>query len=110
MLFILSIEYMSNEITKSSNVSAIKLYQLESCITLYAYEATLTLLDKRSVSQGTFILNEFPPVSGPKVNITKGNGLLLGPLKSNPQCIEGITFSSNPIICRQSILKLIKKF
>ena len=99
LLFILCIEYMSNEITKSPNVSGIKLYQLESCITLYADDATLTLSDERSVSQAIFILKEFSSVSGLKLNIAKCNGLWLGPLKNNPQCVEGITFSSNPIKC-----------
>ena len=55
---------MSTEITKTSNVSDIKLHQLESCITLYTDDATLTLSDKRSVSQAIFILNQFSSVSG----------------------------------------------
>ena len=88
---------MPNEITKSSNVSGIKFHQLESYIMLYADDATLKLSDEHSVSQAIFILNEFSSVSGLKLNIAKCNGLWPGPLKNNPQCVERITFSSNPI-------------
>ena len=75
LILILCIEYMPNEITKSSNVSGIKFHQLESYIMLYADNATLKLSDECSVSQAIFILNEFSSVSGLKLNIAKCNGL-----------------------------------
>ena len=52
-----------------------------------------------TVTRSIDTICKFSKLAGPKLNMTKTKGILLGPYKNIPQDVCGINFTNNPVRC-----------
>ena len=99
LLFILSLEFLAENIRINKDIKGIKLHKKEVYISLYADDITLMLANEGSVSAALETIKSFSVVSGLKLNIHKCEGLWLVPLCNNLNVYQNIKFNQGPIRC-----------
>ena len=99
LLFILALEFMSINIRSNTNISGIKVNNIECKILQYADDSTLTLENTESITKSLKIIKEFSLVSGLKLNTDKCKGIWLGQLRTNPTTFGNIKFGTEPVKC-----------
>ncbi len=99
LLFVLAVEIMAIEIRKNQNIRGFQCGNTEIKDSLYADDTTLLLADIESLGEAIRTVNKFSSVAGPKLNVDKTEGILLGPLKNTINAINGIKFTNDAIRC-----------
>lgn len=99
-IFILVVELLALNIKNAKDIKGIKLPGgMESKISQYADDSTLTLGDLESITNCIREIKSFCAVSGLKLNINKSVGIWLGTLRDRPLNYEGIQFTNDPVKC-----------
>ncbi|MEW8547309.1 MAG: reverse transcriptase family protein, partial [Candidatus Thiodiazotropha sp.] len=99
-LFILVVELLALNIRNAKDIKGIKLPGgMESKISQYADDSTLTLSDLDSITNCIREIKSFCAVSGLKLNINKSVGIWLGTLRGHALIYEGIQFTNDPVKC-----------
>ena len=100
ILFILCIEILALNIDQNKNIKGFVFGDTELKISQYADDSTLLLKDFLSLEEALKTVSTFSDFAGPKLNLQKTEGLLLGPLKhSNIKSYNNIEFKDSPIKC-----------
>ncbi len=66
---------------------------------MYADDTSLLLSDFESMKEAIDTVNEFSRVAGPKLNVNKTEGILLGPLKDSTDSFENVNFTNDAVRC-----------
>ncbi len=99
LLFVLAVEIMAIEIRKNKNIKGFQCGNEEIKDSLYADDTTLLLSSIESLNEAINTINKFSRVAGPKLNVDKTEGILLGPLKNTLISINGIKFTNKAVRC-----------
>jgi len=99
LLFILSAEILAQYIRDNEHISGIYVNNTEHKISQYADDSYLFLSDINSVTQSIDTIRKFSMLAGPKLNMKKTEGILLGPYKNLLHNICEINFTDNPVRC-----------
>ena len=95
LLFIIVVEILAIKIRSNDAISGLSIQDTTFKISQYADDLTLILSDLQSVSSSINIIKQFSKVAGPKVNLDKTEGLLIGNLKnSNIEEYMGISITN----------------
>jgi len=99
MLFILAIEIMSIHIRTHNEIVGFTFDDIVHKLSQYADDTTLLLANVDSIKVCLNVINRFCDVSGLKINLSKTEGIWVGPFKQNPNIFEGIHFTCKAIRC-----------
>lgn len=99
LLFILSIEIMSNRIRNNSQITGFTYNTIEHKLSQYADDTTLLLSKIDAIKESFYEINTFCNHSGLKINLSKTEGIWLGSYKDYPSFFEGIKFTKNAVRC-----------
>ena len=100
LIFILAMEVLSNKIKCNNNIKGFICNGKEHKVSMYADDANIVISDINSIEFILSIINDFSCVAGPKLNTSKTECIMLGPLKLlNINNIHGINVTSEPIKC-----------
>ncbi len=99
LLFVLTVEIMAIKIRQNKNIHGFQCADQEIKTSMYADDTSLLLSDLDSLKYAIDTVNDFSAVAGPKLNVDKTEGVLLGPLKNSINEFYGIKFTNNAIRC-----------
>ncbi len=99
LLFVLAVEIMAIAIRQNNQIKGFKCGDTEIKESLYADDTSLLLSDLTSLEEALNTINKFSMVAGPKLNIDKTEGILLGPLKNTLRSYMDIKFTNEAIRC-----------
>ena len=100
LLFLLAVEIMSIDIKNNKDIKGIFCNNTEHKISQYADDSNLIIADIESIRHSINCVNKFSNVAGPKLNLAKTEGILLGTLKNAEiDSINNICFVNKPIKC-----------
>ena len=88
---------MAIKIRKNENIQGFKCLDRNIKESLYADDTTLLLSDLNSLDAAIDTVNQFSNVAGPKLNLEKSEGVLLGPLKNTMDKYKNIKFTNDAI-------------
>ena len=95
LLFIIVVEILAIKIRSNDAISGLSIQDTTFKISQYADDLTLILSDLQSVSSSINTIKQFSKVTGPKLNLDKTEGLLIGNLKnSNIEEYMGISITN----------------
>ena len=103
LLFVIVVEILSLCIRQNTQIRGFKVKHGERDqkikLSQYADDGTLLLRDKTQITEALREINNFSKIAGPKLNINKTIGLIIG--EQQPACghIEGINITTEPIKC-----------
>ena len=99
LLFIMVVEVLAVKLRNNNNIHGLQVGNM--CIKLqqYADDTTLILQDLTDVSEAIACIDEFGDLAGLRLNKTKTEGILLGPLKNQFTNFNGINFTNGAIRC-----------
>ncbi len=97
LLFVLTVEVMAIKIRKNDKISGFQCGVKNIKETLYADDTTLLLSNLESLDEAINTVENFSKVAGPKLNVEKTEGILLGPLKDSIPAYRGIKFTNSAI-------------
>ena len=83
LLFIIVVEILAIKIRSNDAISGLSIQDTTFKISQYADDLTLILSDLQSVSSSINTIKQFSKVAGPKLNLDKTEGLLIGNLKNS---------------------------
>ena len=83
LLFIIVVEIWAIKIRSNDAISGLSIQDTTFKISQYADDLTLILSDLQSVSSTINTIKQFSKVAGPKLNLDKTEGLLIGNLKNS---------------------------
>ncbi len=99
LLFVLSVEVMAINIRNNKNIHGFNCLDSEIKTSMYADDTTLLMNDLDSVKNAIENVNIFSNIAGPRLNVDKTEGILLGPLKNSMESKHGINFTNEPVRC-----------
>ncbi len=99
LLFVISVEIMAIKIRKNRDISGFKMLELEVKTSMYADDTSLLLSDLKSMENAIDEVNTFSRIAGPRLNVDKTEGILLGPLKDSIMSHKDIAFTNEAIRC-----------
>ena len=104
LLFIVTVEILSLRIKQNGNIKGFMISngetEREVKISQYADDSDLLLSDTTQIKEAISEVLQFSNSIGPKLNINKTHGLLIGTDRQDTDItIEGITFKNKPIKC-----------
>ncbi len=99
LLFVLIVEILAINIRNNQNINGFNCQDKEIKVSLYADDSTLLLNDFKSMSNAIDTIVDFSKVAGPKLNVEKTEGILLGPFKNTRNSFKGVTFTNHAIRC-----------
>lgn len=98
ILFILCVEILALKLNCNKKIRGFSFKNTELKISQYADDSTLLLNDFVSFEEALKVVSNFSDIAGPKLNLAKSEGLLLGPLKElNIKTFCNVKFSDKPI-------------
>ena len=98
ILVIMCVEILPMHIRENNNIKGIIFEGNELKISQYADDMTLILHDLNSLSEAINTVNKFSKDAGPRLNLDKIEGFLLGNLKRlKINNFQNIPFSESPI-------------
>ena len=101
IIFLFVVEIMSIKINSSDDIKGFTKENMDTEIKLlqHADDASLPLANIESMENAIDIINKFSRSSGMKLNITKTEAILLGPLKNKYNTLYGVKITNEPIRC-----------
>ncbi len=99
LLFVLTVEVMAIRIRNNDNIQGFQCSDKNVKHSMYADDTTLLLSNLESLRNAIETVNNFSQVAGPKLNVEKTEGILLGPLKDTLIEYMGIKFTNNAVRC-----------
>ena len=100
ILFIMCVEILTMHIKDNNNIMGIIFEGNELKISQFADYTTLILYDLNSVCEAINTVNKFSKVAGPRLNLDKTEGFLLGNLKRlKINNFQNIRFCESPSKC-----------
>ncbi len=99
LLFVLTVEVMAIRLRDNQNIRGFQCLDKNIKHSMYADDTTLLLSDILSLDYALDTVNEFSEVAGPKLNVEKTEGILLGPLKNTLNEHRGIKFTNDAVRC-----------
>ena len=81
LLFVLTVEVMAIRLRDNQNIIGFQCLDKNIKHSMYADDTTLLLANILSLDNALDTVNGFSEVAGPKLNVDKTEGILLGPLK-----------------------------
>ncbi len=99
LLFVLTVEVMAIQIRDNKNIKGFDCHGQHIKSSMYADDTTLLLSDLNSLEKAIDTVENFSKVAGPKLNVDKTDGILLGPLKRTLAEHKGIKFTNNSVKC-----------
>ncbi len=99
LIFVLAMEVLAINIRSNPNISGFKGLDREIKTSMYADDSSLLLDGINSMSAALDTVEKFTDVAGPKLNINKCDGILLGPLKNTINSHHGVNFTNDAIRC-----------
>ncbi len=99
LLFVLVVEVMAIKIRHNENIEGFSCMDRNIKESLYADDTTLMLANLESLDQAISTVKNFSEVAGPRLNVDKTEGILLGPLKNRLQNYKGINFTNDAVRC-----------
>ncbi len=99
LLFVLAVEIMAISIRNNNTIHGFQCNDSEIKESMYADDTTLLLSDLDSVDNAITAINNFSKVAGPKLNMNKTEGILLGPLKDSIRSYNEINFTNDAVRC-----------
>ncbi len=99
LIFILAVEILAIKIRSNNLIRGYKGVDKEIKTSLYADDSTLFLDSFDSMSAALETVSQFTRVAGPKLNIEKTEGILLGTLKGTLISHEGVKFTKKAVRC-----------
>ena len=104
MIFILVVEILSIKLKQNNNIKGISIRKPngvlhEQLLSQYADDMSLSLEDETRIAPAVKTIEDFTSVAGPKLNLSKTEGLWIGTLKykQNDEYYHGILFPNKPI-------------
>ncbi len=97
LLFVLTVEVMAIKIRANTDIHGFQCSDENIKESLYADDTTLLLADLDSLDKAIDTVENFSKVAGPKLNVEKTEGILLGPLKDSIPAYRGIKFTNEAI-------------
>ena len=97
LLFILCTECLALKIKGSEKLTGIQIGNVEYRLSQYADDSALILKDEVSIINSLALIDEFSAISGLKLNISKCEGLWLGPVRPGPKQFNDISFEKEAI-------------
>ncbi len=99
LLFVLTVEIMAIKIRQNKNIHGFQCRNQEIKTSMYADDTSLLLSDLDSLKIAVDTVKEFSTVAGPKLNVEKTEGILLGPLKDSLADYYDIKFTNDAVRC-----------
>ncbi len=99
LLFILSVEILAINIRNNKDIKGFKCDESTIKTSMYADDSTLLLENLDSLSVALNVINDFSKVAGPRLNMNKTEGILLGTLKNTIDMYNGVRFTNDSIRC-----------
>ncbi len=99
LLFVLSVEVLATKLRSNGEIKGFKTPSREIKTSLYADDNTLLLDGLDSLEQALEVVRVFSDVAGPKINLEKSEGILLGPLKNTLNSFKGVYFTNEAVRC-----------
>ncbi len=99
LLFVLTVEIMAIKIRTNENINGFQCMNQNIKTSMYADDTSLLLSDFESMKSAIDTVRSFSEVAGPKLNVEKTEGVLLGPLKNSVNSFQGVTFTNAAIRC-----------
>ncbi len=97
LLFVLVVEIMGIQIRKNNSITGFQCKDKEIKTSMYADDTSLLLSNFESMKNAIDTVNNFSSVAGPKLNIDKTEGILLGPYKNSVASFGNVTFTNDAI-------------
>ncbi len=99
LLFVLTVEVMAIRLRDNQNIEGFQCLDKNIKHSMYADDTTLLLANLKSLDNAIETVNNFSAAAGPKLNVEKTEGILLGPLKNSINEYRGIKFTNDAIRC-----------
>ncbi len=99
LLFVLAVEVMAIQIRNNDDINGFKCQDQHIKNSMYADDTTLLLSSLNSLEHAIDTVENFSRVAGPKLNVEKTDGILLGPLKNTTNEHYGIKFTNDAVKC-----------
>ncbi len=99
LLFILATEVLSCVINQNENIKGYNIGNKDIKMVQHADDSTIILRDIQSIDQVISDVSEFTKMAGPKLNMEKTEGILIGSLRDNNYVHGNIIFNANPVKC-----------
>ncbi len=99
LLFVLAVEVMAIQIRSNNDITGFKCQEQHIKSSMYADDTTLLLSNLKSLEKAVETVENFSRVAGPRLNVEKTDGILLGPLKNTLTEHNGIKFTNNSVRC-----------
>ena len=99
LLFVLTVEVMALKIRQNDKIEGFRCNDQNIKESLYADDTTLLLNSLDSLDHALETVKLFSEVAGPKLNVEKTEGILLGPLKDTLARYKGINFTNKAVRC-----------
>ncbi len=97
LLFVLVVEIMGIQIRKNDEIHGFQCGEKNIKTSMYADDTSLLLSNFDSMKNAIDTVNEFSKVAGPKLNIEKTEGILLGPYKNTIASFENVNFTNEAV-------------
>ena len=101
IIFLFVVEIMSLKIKTAKNIKGFTNDNMNTEIRLlqHADDASLPLLDVKSMENAIILINDFSKVSGMRLNMKKTEAILLGPLKNRYTTLYDVKITNDPVRC-----------
>lgn len=99
LLFVLVVEMMAIAIKTNKDIQGICVGEHEAKISQYADDTTIFLANMQSISTVLSAVHDFSNVAGPKLNVSKTEGIWLGKFKENNLNYMDVNWTNEPVRC-----------
>ena len=105
LLFILIIEVLAHQLQNNKSLHGVSVKTSNTTTEFksfqYADDVNLFLQDEYEVHKALKVINDFSDMAGPKLNISKTEGILLGNLRDKAESItiNTVKWTQNPVKC-----------